>query len=78
MSQTSPGDDPRIPDRLRHPVVWIAVVAVLVAILAWVVLTITGDVKEDERQDALAPFYTPPSPLPPGPRARSSAPSRWA
>ncbi len=67
MSQTSPGDDPRIPQRLRHPVLWIAVVAVLTAILAWVVLTVTGDVKEDERQDALAPFYTPPSPLPAGP-----------
>ena len=67
MSQTSPGDDPRIPRRLRHPVLWIAIVAVLTAILAWVVLTVTADAQEDERQDALAPFYTPPSPLPPGP-----------
>ena len=67
MSQTSPGDDPRIPRKLRHPVLWIALVAVLTAILAWVVLTVTGDVQEDERQDALAPFYTPPSPLPAGP-----------
>lgn len=64
MSQTSPGDDPRIPGRLRHPVVWIVIVAVLTAILAWIVLTITADVRADERQDALAPFYQPPDPLP--------------
>jgi len=67
VSQTSPGDDPRIPERLRHPVLWIALVAVLTAVLAWVVLTVTGDVRDGQRQDALAPFYMPPSPLPPGP-----------
>lgn len=65
-SQTSPGDDPGTPSRLRHPVAWIALVVVLTALLAWAVLTITADVREDERQDALAPFYQPPDPLPPG------------
>ncbi|MGB0731746.1 MAG: hypothetical protein ACPGRF_06175, partial [Miltoncostaeaceae bacterium] len=32
--------------------------------LAWIVLTAAADHREDERQDALAPFYQPPSPLP--------------
>ncbi len=50
----------------RHPVIVIGLVVVLTAILAWVVLTVSADVREDHRQDALAPFYSPPSPLPAG------------
>lgn len=50
----------------RHPVLALLLVALATALLAWVVLTISGDVQEDQRQDALAPFYDPPSPLPPG------------
>ena len=48
----------------RHPAIALILVAVLTAILAWVVLTITADTRERERQDALAPFYLPPDPLP--------------
>ena len=48
----------------RHPVLAVLLVAVLTAILAWVVLTVTADVRDQERLDALAPFYVPPDPLP--------------
>ncbi|MBL6634250.1 MAG: alpha/beta hydrolase [Thermoleophilia bacterium] len=48
----------------RHPAIALILVAVLTAILAWVVLTVTADTREAERQDALAPFYLPPDPLP--------------
>lgn len=50
----------------RHPALALLLVALATAVLAWVVLTVSGDVREDQRQDALAPFYDPPSPLPPG------------
>lgn len=50
----------------KRPVLFLVLVAVLTGILAWVVLTASADVHEDLRQDALAPFYTPPSPVPAG------------
>ncbi len=66
MSQTQPGGDPRIPDHIRHPAMWIIVLAILTAVIAAIVLTVSGDTRADQRQDALQPFYTPPSPLPVG------------
>lgn len=66
MSDRPPDGPTGMPDRIRHPVVWIALVTVLTAILAWVVLTVTADVRAREFQDSLQPFYTPPSPLPAG------------
>lgn len=66
MNHGPPDEPAGVPTRIRHPVLWIAVVAVLTAILAWVVLTVTADVRAREFQDALQPFYTPPSPLPAG------------
>ncbi len=50
----------------RRPVLFLLLVVVITGILAWVVLTVSADVREDGRQDALAPFYTPPSPVPAG------------
>ena len=67
MSQTQPGDDPRIPDHVRHPILWIILLGIVTAVVAVLVLTVSDDVRADQRQDALQPFYTPPSPLPPGP-----------
>ena len=66
MNQTQPGHDPRIPDAIRHPILWIVVLAIAAAVIAALVLTVSDDIRADQRQDAIAPFYTPPSPLPPG------------
>ena len=66
MNQTQPGSDPRIPDHIRHPILWIVLLAIVAAVIAVVVITVSDDVRADQRQDALAPFYTPPSPLPSG------------
>ncbi len=66
MSQTQPGQDPRIPDHIRHPVLWIVVLAILAAVIAGLVLTVSDDVRANERQSALQPFYTPPTLLPDG------------
>ncbi len=66
MSQTQPGGDPRIPDHTGHPVMWVIVLAILTAVIAAIVLTVSGDTRADQRQNALQPFYTPPSPLPVG------------
>ena len=48
----------------RRPLLVLVLITVLTAILAWIVLTAAADHREEERQDALAPFYQPPSPLP--------------
>ena len=65
MNQTQPGNDPRIPNAIRHPILWIVVLAITAAVIAALVLTVSDDVRADQRQNALAPFYAPPTPLPP-------------
>ena len=59
MSQTQPGQDPRIPDHIRHPVLWIVVLAIAAAVVAGLVLTVSENVRANQRQSALQPFYTP-------------------
>ncbi len=49
MSQTQPGGDPRIPDHIGHPAMWIIVLAILTAVIAAIVLTVSGDTRADQR-----------------------------
>ncbi|MEJ5255291.1 MAG: lipase family protein [Acidimicrobiales bacterium] len=53
-------------DREYHLLQAIALLVVLAAIAGIAAFTLRG-ARERELQDALAPFYTPPDPLPPGP-----------
>lgn len=50
----------------RHPVFVFTVALLLLAIVAVTVASVRHRNAEDRRQAALQPFYTPPSPLPPG------------
>jgi alpha-beta hydrolase superfamily lysophospholipase len=52
--------------RVRTIILGLVTMGILIALLAWVVLTASADAREDARQDALAPFYQPPDPLPDG------------
>ena len=50
----------------RHRFLTVAGILILLAIFAIALKVGSGDIQTDERQKALEPFYTPPSPLPAG------------
>ena len=51
MNQTQPGNDPRIPDAIRHPILWIVVLAITAAVIAALVLTVSDSIHAGERED---------------------------
>ncbi|MFZ4516290.1 MAG: lipase family protein [Acidimicrobiia bacterium] len=56
----------RRPFSQRHPIVILVVLILMATVVSVTVVTVWRQVDINRRQDALQPFYTPPSPLPPG------------